>query len=108
MEKGPNSFEVKSERVPTYEEIHSILKKLIKGEYKEVRGLEDEQGTCMLEVVVPGERDGEKTQYEYNRKGEHKEYQSSETEIHIVYYEDGIPVDRELVAKFVDGKWEIL
>ena len=73
-----------------------------------MRGLEDEQGTCMLEVVVPEEKEGERTQYEYNRKGEHKEYQALETEIHIVYYKDGILVGEELVAKFVDGKWEII
>ena len=108
MEKEPKSFETKSERVPTYEEIHSALKKLIRGKYKEVRGLEDEQGNCMLEVIIPGEKEGERTQYEYNRKGKYEGFRAAETEIHIVYYKDGVPIGGELVAKFVNGKWELI
>ena len=105
MEKGPNSFETKSERIPTYKEIHSMFKELTKGEYNEVRGLEDGQGVCILEVVVPEERKGERTQYEYMRAGQYGKNASLTTEIHKVYYENGEAVGGELVAKFVNGKW---
>jgi hypothetical protein len=68
----------------------------------------NEKGLYLLEVVVPGEKEGETTQYEYNRKGTYKECQSSETEIHVVYYENGTPVGGISAAKFVGVKWEIL
>jgi len=108
MDKEPNSFEIQSEYIPTPEEVHSILKELIGKEYKEVRKLEDEQGLYILEVVIPGEKEGEETGYEYMRKGRYKEGQSSTIEIHVVYYENSIPVGGTSAARYVDGKWIIL
>jgi hypothetical protein len=77
---------------------------LIKAGYKEVRHIGDAEGPYILEVAIPGKKEGETTQYEYIRAGEYKEGASLATEIHKVYYEKGIPVGGELVAKFVDGK----
>jgi hypothetical protein len=101
-------FETKLEHIPTSEEIHKIFRKLIKGEYKEVREIGDEQGPYILEIAIPGEKEGETIQYEYMRKGEYKEGASLSTEIYIVYYENGIPVGRTSAARLVDGKWIIL
>lgn len=107
-EKDLNIPEIMSEHIPTLEEIHAIFRELIKVGYKEVRHIGDAQGPCILEVAIPGEKEGETTQYEYMRKGEYKEGASLSTEIHIVYYENGIPVGGTSAARFVDGKWIIL
>jgi hypothetical protein len=107
-EKEPNLSEAELEYIPTSEEIHSIFRELIGIEYKEVRKLEDEQGLYLLEVVIPGEKEGEETRYEYMRKGHYKEGASLSTEIHVAYYENSVPVGGTSAARYFDGKWIIL
>lgn len=94
-------------RPPNAEEVHSVFKEAIGKEYKEVRKLEDEQGLYLLEVVVPGEVEGEVAEYNYMRKGRYPEGQTSATEIHVTYYVNGTPISGTSIARYVDGKWEI-
>lgn len=107
-EKEPKLFEAGPDHIPALDEVCSVFKELIGKEYKEVRKLEDEQGLYILEVVVPGEKEGEETGYEYMRKGQYREGASLSTEIHIVYYENGNAVGGTSAARYVDGKWIIL
>jgi hypothetical protein len=105
-EKEPK-FETKSEHIPTEEEINAIFKELTNEEYKEVRRIEDEQGLYVLEIAIPGEKEGEIIQYEYIRRGPHREQTDTDIEIHVVYYEDGIPVHGTSAARFTDEAWVI-
>ncbi len=86
-EDKPSELETGPEHVPTPEEVRSVFRELIGGEYREVRKREDEKGLYLLEVVVPGEAEGETTEYAYMRKGRYAEGQISTTEIHITFYD---------------------
>ncbi len=97
----------KKEHFPTLAEVVSILKKLIKKEFTEVRKREDANGLYLLEVTVPGESEGETTEYAYRRKGNFKECQRLETGIDKMEYFDGIPAGGTSVAEYIDGKWKI-
>jgi len=100
---------IETEHIPTAEEVHAVFRGLIKGEYKEVRKREDEQGLYLLDVVVPGETEDEKTEYGYIREGQHKEQQMiMATEIYVVYYKNDIPIHGTSAARIVNGKWVIL
>ncbi|TSC83257.1 MAG: hypothetical protein G01um101419_87 [Parcubacteria group bacterium Gr01-1014_19] len=108
-ESFPNPAESSAERVPTSEEVYSVLQELTEKEYIAVRKLEDEKGVYLLEVTVLGEEDGETVEYSYMRKGIHsKKMQSSQSAIHVTYYKDGFPISGTSAARFVDGVWETL
>jgi len=109
MSETPTPEEIgKPEFIPTPQDVALVFKELIAGEYKETLRREDEKGLYLLEVEIPGEQEGEVTEYAYTRKGRYKEGQISETEIHVVYYKDGEMVSGTIVAKYVDGKWKKL
>lgn len=103
-----NLPEGEQEYIPTPEAVHSVFRELAKKEYTIARQLEDERGLYLLEVVVPGEQEGETTEYAYMRKGHYKEGESSATEIHVTYYENEIPISGTSAARYIDGKWKIL
>lgn len=103
------SSEKKPEQIPTIEEVSSVFRELIgEKEYTEVRKYEDEQGLYLYEIKIQGDLPGEETGYEYMREGRYGEGSSLSTEIHIVYYEKGIPVGGTSAARYIDGKWKIL
>jgi hypothetical protein len=102
-----NSSETESEHVPTIEEVQAVLKELIGDQYTEVRRGEDERGLYLLDVTIPGEKDGELTGYEYMRAGRYPEGNALETAIEIVYYENEIPVGGTIAAKYLNGEWKI-
>jgi hypothetical protein len=108
VESDFNRFEKKLEHIPTLEEVHLVFKELAKKEYKETRQREDEKGLYLLEIVVPGDSENETIEYAYMRKGQYKEGQSSATEIHVTYYDDGMPISGTSAARCVDGDWKIL
>lgn len=108
MENNFNNFEIKKEKIPTLEEIVLVFKELTDKEYKELRRCEDELGLYLLEITVPGDLDGETIEYAYMREGRYKEGQSSSTEIHVTYYDDGMPIGGTSAARIVDGAWKIL
>ena len=110
MERERSFFEEESqsENMPTREEILAVFEQVIEGKYKEVRACEDEEGLYLLEVVVPGEKENEVTEYAYRRQGNYKEFSTRSTVIQVVYYKDGIPVGGTSVADYVDGKWKIV
>ncbi|MEK7609976.1 MAG: hypothetical protein AAB470_02560 [Patescibacteria group bacterium] len=100
-EKGP-------ERIPTKEEVLEVIARYIENATF-VRELSDEQGLYLLEVKVQGEKTGETIQYEYIRKGKFPNHNESvSTVIHIVYYENEIPVGGHDVANFDSetGEWK--
>lgn len=107
-EKNPNLSETELEHIPTQEEVCSVFRELIKGEYVEIRKLKDEQGLYLYDIRVPGDSPDEEIGYEYIRKGHYKEGACLSTEIHVVYYEKGIPISGTSAARYVDGKWIIL
>ena len=108
-EDGYNLSEMEPEDIPTPEEVLSVFAELIGAEYKEVRRCEDEKGLYLLEVVIPGELEGDNTEYGYMRKGRYAEGEISDTEIHITYYnKDGRPISGTSVARRIDGQWVIL
>ena len=87
-----NNIEKVPEPVLSKEEVMEFL-----GQFAEkgtvVRELSDESGLYLLEVQVAGEKEGEKTEYEYTRKGSHPNgTKATMTCISVAYYEDGIPV----------------
>lgn len=107
-EKIPNLNEKRPEYIPTPEEVTSLFHELIKKEYTEIRKLEDEQGLYLHEVKIPGDLSDEESEYTYRRKGQYKESKTSETEIQITYYKNGVPFSGTTVARCIKGKWIIL
>ncbi len=97
------------EKIPTAAEVGHAFDKLIGKKFETKRILEDEQGIYLWEVEVPGEKDGEVTEYGYMRKGRHAVGgQASETAIHVTYYEDGVPVGGTSAAVYIEGKWDFI
>ena len=107
-EYNQNPYETGRELVPTPEQVQAVFTEIAKKECAETRRCEDEQGLYLLEATVPGENEGEVTEYAYMRKGHFPEGQISATEIHVTYYENGTPVGGTSAARYVDGKWIIL
>jgi hypothetical protein len=109
-ETNQNFFErsPEHEHIPSAEEVHAELKEIIGQEYTEVRKIEDEQGLIILEVVVPGENEGDTNEYAYMRKGKYQGSGITETNIHVTYYSGGQPISGTNVARYIDGKWKIV
>lgn len=100
IEKGP-------ERILSKEEVMEVISRYAENA-EMVRELSDEQGLYLLEVKVPGEKEGETTQYEYMRKGRFPNHnEASETALHKVYYDGEMPVGGDKVAIYnpETGEW---
>jgi len=101
MEKEKlNLPETESEHILTVEEVFSMLHGLeeLKGkQYEETFRREDEKGLYMLEVVILGEKGGKAIELQYMRKGKYPEGQTLTTGIHVVYYENNIPIGGYLI-----------
>jgi len=108
MEEETKSPKIGLEHVPTLEEVQAVFQELTGGRYEEVRRAEDEKGLYLLDVKIAGKSEGESIGYEYMRAGRYPEGEASETQIHIVYYKDELPVGGTSAAKYVDGEWRIL
>lgn len=113
MEKFPSrpkSPEAQSEKILSSEEVLEALSQHAEG-FTLSRELSDEKGVYLREIEVQGEKEGEVVEYQYMRKGMHSNHnQSSETVIRVTYYQDGIPVTGETVARFDEqtGQWKKL
>ncbi len=107
MENQENSFETKTEKIPTKQEVLEVIEQYIEGAVF-VKELSDEKGLYLLEVAVEGENPGEVIQYEYMRKGRHSNQNSTiVTGIDIVYYRDEVPYDGGgRIAEFDEGTGE--
>jgi hypothetical protein len=102
-----NSFEKSPERIPTKDEVMEVISRFAENSIV-VRELSDEQGLYLLEVKVEGKEPGETTQYEYIRKGRYPDgNMSAATVIHIVYYQNGMPIGGHNVADYnhETGEW---
>ncbi len=95
------------EHIPTEEKVNKLLRQLIGKEYSLSDKREDAEGLYLYEVIVPGEVEGRYAVYAYWRKGDHPGVQTTETEIKIIYFENGIPVSGDDAARYIDGGWEI-
>ena len=103
-----NNFEAGPEQIPTREEVVGVIERFAENSIF-VRELSDEQGLYLLEVEVGGDKPGETIGYEYIRQGQFSNnVGSTETVIHIVYYEDGVPVGGHNIANYNSGTrmWE--
>lgn len=101
IEKGP-------ERILTKAEVIEIITRYAENATL-VRELSDEQGLYLLEAKIKGKKPGEIIQYQYMRRGifpNHNE--ASETALHVVYYQDEMPVggDKIAVYKSETGEWK--
>lgn len=101
-------FEKNRDHTPTPEEVHSVFRELVGGDYKLGRMLGDDRGLYLLEITVPGEAPGETIEYAYMRTGHYKEGGIISTEIHVTYYINGEPISGTSAARCIDGKWVIL
>jgi|GEM_PF-1194346 len=97
----------RAEQIPTEEEVRGVFQEIIAGPYAESRKREDGRGLYLLDVTVPGEKDGEVIEYSYMRAGRYAEGQASNTRIDKAVYQDGVPVAGEGVAELINGEWKI-
>ena len=102
-----NFAEKAPERIPERTEVLEVISRFCENPAI-VRELSDDLGLYLLEVKVLGENPGEIVQYEYRRQGVFPDHnESTETVIHKVYYENGMPVGGEKMAVLKDGGvWE--
>ena len=108
IEKPQNSFEQKVEHIPTPEEVHEVMKQMVKGgEVRETNRILDEQGNLYrLDVLAPGAIEDDAIELFYMRKGTYPTGDSaSATEVHSVYVNyPGVGPQ----ASLVNDKWEIV
>ncbi len=73
------------------------------------RELSDADGVYLLEVTIPGEKEGEVAEYTYQRKGSFGANQSTTTTISVAHYDaTGMPVGGKTLANFDEktGLWK--
>ena len=102
-----NYIEHGNERIPAREEILDIIGRH-EEKYTVGRELFDEKGLYLLEIKVEGKETTETTEYQYMRKGIFSNHNESlETTIHVVYFENGIPVGGHDIANYNSetGEW---
>lgn len=112
-----SATEAKAEHIPTLEEVLNVMEKMTDSKVLVTHYVTDAVGVFLLNATIPkmGSNPGERTAFEYMRaskKGEHPEGSSTETAIHIVYYEGDspeseIPVGGTDLASYIDGAWVI-
>lgn len=111
MNEGFPSFEKCPEHIPTLEEVISVFEKLRGKEYEVSCCLKDKEDLpYYMEVIASENLPKRNADYIYYRKGAYEGAgQSSETEIDRMYYnEEDVPYNGEVVARYVEGEWEIL
>ncbi len=105
-----NNAERSPERILTSEEVLEALSQYAEG-FTLGRELSDEKGVYLREVSVAGPAEGEVTEYQYMRRGAHpNQNQMDQTALHVIYYQDGIPVGSERLAIYSEetGEWKKL
>ena len=103
-----NFIEKGHERILTKEEVMEVIVRYAENTTF-VRELSDEQGLYLLEVKIEGKKQGDSIQYQYMRKGIFPNHNEAlETALHVVYYQDEMPVggDKIAVYKTETGEWE--
>jgi len=106
-EKPISKIEKNPDTIPTSKEVTTVIKSLIEGkEFETLRQCEDEHGLSLLEIKVSGENGHD--DYLYIRKGRYVEGQSSDTSIHVIFFnKSGTPVSGQLVATYENKKWKM-
>ena len=105
-EKFQHQFEQKVEHIPTLEEVNEVLGQMVKGEYQEAKRIMDEQGNLyILEVIAPGEKEGESIVLGYRRKVYASGDKATEIEIHSGYFYEGDYVTAGPQASLIGDKW---
>jgi hypothetical protein len=101
-----NPFEKGPERILSTAEVMEVIKRF--AENAEIqRELSDEHGVYLIEATVPGDAEGEVIEYGYMRKGQFGRNQASETALHKVIYDNGMPIGGDKVSVFnpETGEW---
>lgn len=105
-EKVQNQFEQKAEHIPTPEEVHEVLRQMVKGEGQETKRILDEQGNLyILEVIASGKEGGETIELGYRRKVYIGSDKAAEIAIHSALFSNGDYVTAGPQADLIDGKW---
>jgi hypothetical protein len=108
-EKPPEKIEQKNpkESHPSESKIKEVFEKITDGQkYKELRKLEDQEGIYLWEIVLETEEG--KTEYEYMRKGSHKEGGAIYSAIHVNFYDkDDMPIGGDLVTRYEEKDWDL-
>lgn len=109
MEKEPqmyNTPETRTEHIPTKEEIMSLILQRCEN-FIHTQELSDEQGMYLFEVKSET-KEGEFTEYVYQRKGKFGRYQAAQTVLEAIYYKDDIPIGGDIIAELnsESGEWQ--
>jgi hypothetical protein len=106
-EKPTNKIENNPDSIPTIKEVITFIESLLdEKKFETLRQCEDEHGLYLLEIKVSGENGHD--EYLYIRKGRYVEGQSSDTSIHVIFFnKSGIPVSGQLVATYENKKWKM-
>ncbi len=105
-EVSPNPFEQKVEHIPMPEEVHEVLKQMVKGEYRETKRYLDEQGNLYrLDAIAPGTGEGESIELFYRRKVYADGSRAVEIDIHSAHVKNGSCGPAGPQASLIDGKW---
>ncbi len=92
--------------MPSEAEIRLQIERIINGrDYEEVRRLEDEIGSTLIEWKSTDES-GDQMDLVYKRKGNYDGNFTPVTTIEVLYYYDGIPCGGDIKGNFINGKWE--
>ena len=118
-----SNIETKLEHAPTLEEIYEGFREVIKKKYEIVRELKKGDVFYLVDVITPGDNEGEIDLYTYMLKGDFTKRENGkvsdihvapETEIHVAYFKNEVDFKNNdafcgyTLARYTGGKWEIL
>ena len=107
-ERVSNRFESAPEHIPTPEEVYGVIRQLTNKETTEARKVEDEKGLFILDVTVPGEKEGELIEYGYKRTRTDNKGRTIPSEIHISHYSGEDWMGGTSAARYEEGTWKLL
>ena len=108
-ETPPSPFEPKVEHIPTPEEVHEVLGRMVKGEYRETKRHMDEQGNLYrLDAIAPGTEEGESIELFYRRKVYTDGSRAAEINIHSMYVKNDSYGPAGPQADLIDGNWVLI
>ena len=94
-----------TEKIPTEEEVLSVLEEIVGPDYEIYRNLQDDKGPYMFEVLTTDD-DGDTVQHNYIRAGTHPEGFSNETVIEVIYFDGDRPVSGRTLKRYREGVWK--
>ena len=97
----------RSAEVPSSEEVMAFLEaRMGDKEARETKRIVDEEGLKKLVIEVRGEKNGEVTEYTFDRKAAAGSKSGSlKSSISVAFYEDDMPVGGSVLADYENGEW---